>query len=180
LLEWSLGAASDDHAALDGGLSARIGKRTAENSSFSLRVGWLSSDPVVVILSLENGLRDSWIAKFSRCAHLRTWGSAPPDQGTPSRTLTPVTLEGRRHPGSSAWAGASHLDVVDSPDPLARASRSGPTVQHGPDGGGSVGSRGRLLSSSPFDTLRRQTLLFRQLWEPTHAPKHVRPRCEVS
>ena len=81
---------------------------------------------------------------------------------------------------SSAWACASHLDVVDSPDPLARASRSGPTVQHGPDGGGSVGSRGRLLSSSPFDTLRRQTLLFRQLWEPTHAPKHVRPRCEVS
>ena len=60
LLEWSLGAASDDHAALDGGLSARIGKRTAENSSFS----GLSSDPVVVILSLENGLRDSWIAKF--------------------------------------------------------------------------------------------------------------------
>ena len=68
LLEWSLGAASDDHAALDGGLSARIGKRTAENSSFS----GLSSDPVVVILSLENGLRDSWIAKFSRCARLRT------------------------------------------------------------------------------------------------------------
>ena len=97
LLEWSLGAASDDHAALDGGLSARSGKRTAENSSFS----GLSSDPVVVILSLENGLRDSWIAKFSRCARLRTWGSAPPDQGTPSRTLTPVTLEGRRHPGSS-------------------------------------------------------------------------------
>ena len=94
LLEWSLGAASDAHAALDGGLSARIGKRTAGNSSFS----GLSSDPVMVILSLENGLRDSWIAKFSRCARVRTWGSAPPDQGTPSRTLTPVTLEGRRHP----------------------------------------------------------------------------------
>jgi len=45
LLEWSLGAASDDHAALDGGLSARIGKRTAGNSCFS----GLSSDPVVVI-----------------------------------------------------------------------------------------------------------------------------------
>ena len=31
LLEWSLGAASDDHAALDGGLSMRIGKPTARN-----------------------------------------------------------------------------------------------------------------------------------------------------
>ena len=31
LLEWSLGAASDDHAALDGGLSMWIGKRTAGN-----------------------------------------------------------------------------------------------------------------------------------------------------
>jgi len=27
-------------------------------------------------------------------------GLRPPDQGTPSRTLTPVTLEGRRHPGA--------------------------------------------------------------------------------
>jgi len=94
LLEWSLGAASDDHAALDGGLSARIRKRTAGNSCFS----GLSSDPVVVISSLENGLSDSYIAKISRCAHLRTWGSAPPDQLTPSRTLTPVTLVGASPP----------------------------------------------------------------------------------
>ena len=48
----------------------------------------------------------------------------------------------------SAWAFASRLDVVDSPEPSARASRSGPTVQHGSDGGGSVGSSGRLLSAS--------------------------------
>ena len=115
LLEWSLGAASDDHAALDGGLSARIGKPTAENSSFS----GLSSDPVVVILSLENGLRDSWIAEFSRCARLRTRGSAPPDQGTPSRTLTPVTLEGRRHPGH---AGAVRSSVGQQTATLAFAS----------------------------------------------------------
>ena len=25
--------------------------------------------------SLENGLSDTWIAKSSRCAHLRTWGN---------------------------------------------------------------------------------------------------------
>ena len=48
--------------------------------------------------SLENGISDSWIAKISRCARLRTWGFAPPVKGTPSRTLTPVTLGGRRHP----------------------------------------------------------------------------------
>ena len=48
----------------------------------------------------------------------------------------------------SAWAFASHLDVVDSPEPSARASRSGPTVHHGSDVGGSVGSSGRLLSAS--------------------------------
>ena len=40
---------------------------------------------------------NSRIAKFC-CARLRTWGFAPPVQGTPSRTLTPVTLGGRRHP----------------------------------------------------------------------------------
>ena len=112
LLEWSLGAASDDHAALDGGLSARIGKRTAENSCFS----GLSSDPVVVIcllyhtpsmehvartdtlvviLSLENGLRDSWIAKFSRCARLRIWGSAP-GSGDPFSNAHP------RHSGGAS------------------------------------------------------------------------------
>jgi len=94
LLEWSLGAASDDHAALDGGLSARIGIPTAGNSGFS----GLSSGPGRGHFSLENGLGDSRIAKFSRCARLRTWGFAPPVQGTPSRTLTPVTLGGRRHP----------------------------------------------------------------------------------
>ena len=60
LLEWSLGAASDDHAALDGGLSARIGKRTAGNSCFS----GLSSGPARGHFSLENGLSDSWSAKF--------------------------------------------------------------------------------------------------------------------
>ena len=94
LLEWALGAASDDHAALDGGLSARIGIPTAGNSGFS----GLSSGPGRGHFSLENGLGDSRIAKFSRCARLRTWGFAPPVQGTPSRTLTPVTLGGRRHP----------------------------------------------------------------------------------
>ena len=35
LLEWSLGAGSDDHAALGGGLSMRVGKQTAGNQCFS-------------------------------------------------------------------------------------------------------------------------------------------------
>ena len=35
LLERSLGAASDGHGALDGGLSMRIGKKTAGNQRFS-------------------------------------------------------------------------------------------------------------------------------------------------
>ena len=35
LLEWSLGAGSDDHAALGGGLSMRVGKPTAGNQCFS-------------------------------------------------------------------------------------------------------------------------------------------------
>ena len=50
--------------------------------------------------SLENGLSDTWIAKFSRCARLRTWGSAPQDQETTSRTLTPSLWRRRRHPVS--------------------------------------------------------------------------------
>ena len=47
--------------------------------------------------------------KFSRCARLRIWGSAPPDQGTPSRTIIPVTLEAASPPRAnyaiSAGAG---------------------------------------------------------------------------
>ena len=50
--------------------------------------------------SLENGLSDTWIAKVLRCAHLRTWGTAPQDQETPSRTLTPSLWRRRRHPVS--------------------------------------------------------------------------------
>jgi len=58
----------------------------------------LSSGPGRGHFSLENGLSDTWIAKSSRCAHLRTWGSAPQDQETPYRTLTPVTLEAASPP----------------------------------------------------------------------------------
>ena len=50
LLEWSLGAASDDHRALDGGLSMTIGKPPAGNHCFSE----LSSQPgraAVIFLS---------------------------------------------------------------------------------------------------------------------------------
>ena len=68
LLERSLGAASDGHGALDGGLSMRIGKPTAGNQRFS----GLSSRPGRGHFSLENGLRDTLTAKFSRCARLRT------------------------------------------------------------------------------------------------------------
>ena len=60
----------------------------------------LSSGPGRGHFSLENGLSDSWIAKISRCARLRTWGSAPQDQETPSRTLTPSLWRRRRHPVS--------------------------------------------------------------------------------
>ena len=49
LLERSLGAASDDHGALDGGLSMRIGKPTAGNQRFS----GLSSRPGRGHFSLE-------------------------------------------------------------------------------------------------------------------------------
>ena len=49
--------------------------------------------------SLENGLSDTWIAKVSRCARLRTWGSAPQESRT-SRTLTPSLWRRRRHPVS--------------------------------------------------------------------------------
>ena len=38
LLEWSLGAASDYHAALEGGLSMRIGKPTAGEINAFLKV----------------------------------------------------------------------------------------------------------------------------------------------
>ena len=57
----------------------------------------LSSGPGRGHVSLENGLSDTWIAKVSRCAHPRTWGSAPQDQETPSRTLTPGLWRRRRH-----------------------------------------------------------------------------------
>jgi len=60
----------------------------------------LSSGPGRGHCSLENGLSDTWIAKLSRCARLRTWGSAPQDQETTSRTLTPSLWRRRRHPVS--------------------------------------------------------------------------------
>ena len=94
LLERSLGAASDGHGALDGGLSMRIGKPTAGNQRFS----GLSSRPGRGHFSLENGLRDTWTAKFSRCARLRTEGSAPPDQGPLLERSSPSLQRRPRHP----------------------------------------------------------------------------------
>ena len=85
LLEWSLGAASDDHAALDGGLSARIGIPTAGNSGFS----GLSSGPGRGNFSLENGRRRLTDRKIFALRAPKDLGLRPPGPGDPFSNAHP-------------------------------------------------------------------------------------------
>ena len=60
--------------------------------------------------SLENGLSDTWFAKFSRCAHLRTWGSAP-------QIRRPLLERPPRHSGGGV---ATQCRLIGAPGALKR------------------------------------------------------------
>ena len=58
-----------------------------------------------------NGLRDPWIAKFSRCARLSSLGSAPPGSGDPFSNAHP------RHAGGGVATQCETHDVSFTPAP---------------------------------------------------------------
>ena len=104
LLEWSLGAASDDHAALEDGLSMRIGKPTAGNQCVS-QVELITRSGHFFSRKRPERYMDR---KFLRCARLRIWGSAPPGSGDPFSNARPRHARGGvARPGSHAPGGAS-------------------------------------------------------------------------